>query len=260
MAQDMKAAVVVASASGIGLATCRRLAQAGYGLCMIDTHEDNLMQQAAALRDASAQIEALVADATDPGTAPAFTAAAMSRFGRIDALACISGGAGDIPMHQVDDIPLEQWETVMRLNLTSTFLSCQHVVPVMRNQGHGRIVCLSSTVAQGRLAPVGTMGARVVYSTAKAGILGFVKQLAKDVGEDRITVNAVLPWLTFGEPGTKVRDSFYAQTEEYQARTLSMSPQKRPVAADGMPLRLHFCCRRRLAMSRVSRCLWTVPF
>lgn len=240
MSSETRCAVVVASAQGIGLATCKRLAKSGFDLCMVDVNEEKLDAAARALRDAGATVETMVGDATDPALATAYTRQALSRFGRIDALACIAGGAGGIPMHQIDDIPLEQWEKVLRLNLTSTYLACQNVVPVMRHAGYGRIVCLSSTVARGRLGPVGTMGARLAYATAKAGLLGFVKQLSKDVGEHGITVNAVLPWLTFGEPGTKIRDSFYGQTEDYQARTLAMSPQKRPVSAEGVAAAISF--------------------
>lgn len=235
-----KAAVVVASASGIGLATCQRLASAGYALCMVDFDEEKLFVSAKALRDAGAQVESLVGDATEQATASTFTELALSRFGRIDALACVAGGAGGVPLHQIDDIPLEQWEKVLKLNLTSAYLACHHIVPVMRDAAYGRIVCLSSTVARGRLGPVGTMGARLAYATAKAGLLGFVKQLSKDVGEYGITVNAVLPWLTFGEPGTKIRESFNSQSQDYQARTLAMSPQKRPITAEGVAAAVAF--------------------
>ena len=240
MTDENRAALVIASASGIGLATCKRLAEAGYGLCMVDVNEGKLAVEADLLREAGADVVNVVADATDQAAMLAVTEATLERFGRIDALACIAGGAGGIPMHQVDDIPLEQWERVLRLNLTSTYLACHEVVPIMRTQGYGRIVCLSSTVAKGRLGPVGTMGARLAYATAKAGILGFVRQLAKDVGEHGITVNAVLPWLTFGEPGTKIRESFFSQPEDYQARTLALSPQKRAVSADGVAAAIAF--------------------
>lgn len=240
MEKGTRSAVVVASASGIGLASCRRLAAAGYTLCMVDFDEEKLAASAQVLRDAGATVETIIGDAADPSTASAFTELALSRFGRIDALACVAGGAGGIPMHQVDEIPLEQWEKVLRLNLTTTYLACHHIVPVMRDAAYGRIVCLSSTVSRGRLGPVGTMGARLAYATAKAGLLGFVRQLSKDVGEYGITVNAVLPWLTFGEPGTKIRESFYSQSQDYQARTLAMSPQKRPITADGVAAAITF--------------------
>lgn len=240
MPEQRRTALVIASAQGIGFATCERLAQAGHALVMADIDPVKLDAAAARLRAAGAEVATCRADALDPGDVAAAVALGLERFGRIDALACVAGGAGGLSLHQVDDIPLEQWDHVIRMNLTTTYLACHHVVPVMRKQGYGRIVCLSSTVAKGRHGPVGTMGARLPYATAKAGLIGFVKQLAKDVGKDGITVNAVLPWLTFGEPGTKIRESFAAMTPEYREKTLAMSPQGHPVAASGVAAAIAF--------------------
>ncbi len=234
MATSTRVALLNASAQGIGKATARRLAKAGFSLFLMDLDGEKLEATAAELRQSGAIVGTRAGNALDAGHVQASAADALRQFGRIDALACIAGGAGGVPMHQVDEIPLDHWERVISLNLTSTFLACHHIVPVMRQQKYGRIVCVSSTVAKGRLGPVGTMGARLPYATAKAGLLGFTKQLAKDTGIDGITVNAVLPWLTFGDPGSKIRSSFESQPAEYQQRTLANSPQRRPIAAEGV--------------------------
>lgn len=234
MATSARVAVLNASAQGIGKATAWRLAKAGFSLFLMDIDEQKLAATADELRRTGATVGLRAGNALDAGHVAASVEDALRQFGRIDALACVAGGAGGVPMHQVDEIPLEHWEKVISLNLTSTFLACHNVVPVMRKQKYGRIVCVSSTVAKGRLGPVGTMGARLPYATAKAGLLGFTKQLAKDVGIDGITVNAVLPWLTFGEPGSKIRTSFERQNADYQQRTLANSPQRRPITADGV--------------------------
>ncbi|MGE0524479.1 MAG: SDR family oxidoreductase [Variibacter sp.] len=240
MANETRVAFINAAAQGIGKATALRLADDGVALFLMDIDGRRLAGTAKEIEARGAAVEAHVGDATKAGDVEAGVAKAMHRFARIDALACIAGGAGGVPMHQVDEIALESWEKVLALNLTSTFLACRHIVPIMRTRQYGRIVCLSSTVAKGRLGPVGTMGARLPYATAKAGLLGFTKQLAKDVGTFGITVNAVLPWLTFGEPGSKVRTSFENQSAEYRDKTLAMSPQRRPVAAQGVAAAISF--------------------
>ena len=240
MATSSRVALLNASAEGIGKATARRLATAGFSLFLMDLDGERLEATAQELRRSGATVATRAGNALDASHVKASVEAAMQQFGRIDALACVAGGAGGIPMHQVDEIPLDHWERVISLNLTSTYLACHHIVPVMRRQTYGRIVCVSSTVAKGRLGPVGTMGARLPYATAKAGLLGFTRQLAKDTGRDGITVNAVLPWLTFGDPGSKIRTSFENQSAEYQQRTLANSPQGRPVAADGVASTIAF--------------------
>lgn len=126
----------------------------------------------------------------------------MAAFGRIDALVNIAGGAGPVRAYQVDEFSEPVWQHVMDLNVTSTFLCCRAVVPVMRRQRYGRIVVLSSIIAHGEKGPPTTVAARLPYATAKAALLGFTSQLAKDVGADGITVNALVPGLIIGEPGS----------------------------------------------------------
>ncbi len=118
------------------------------------------------------------------------------------------------------------------MNLRSTYLWCRAVVPVMRERRYGRIVNMSSTIARGKHGPVGTAGARLAYAAAKAGILGFTAQLAKDVGEFGIAVNAVMPWLTLSETHSRVRLRYEALSEAARAKLVSASPQGRPAQAD----------------------------
>jgi NAD(P)-dependent dehydrogenase (short-subunit alcohol dehydrogenase family) len=129
----------------------------------------------------------------------------------------------------VDEFEDADWELVINLNVRSTFWACQAAVPVMRRQGYGRIVNTSSTAAHGSIGPVGTAGGRLAYATAKAALLGFTHQLAKDLGPDGITVNAVLPWLTFSD---RIRTGFERLDPEFQQRALRSSPQQRAARTD----------------------------
>lgn len=102
----------------------------------------------------------------------------------------------------------------------------------MRDQQYGRIVNVSASIAHGWAGPVGTAGARLVYAAAKSGILGLTAQLAKDVGAFDITVNAVLPWLTFGDQGSRICSKFEALDTEMRDRILSDAPLGRAAEAD----------------------------
>jgi NAD(P)-dependent dehydrogenase (short-subunit alcohol dehydrogenase family) len=112
----------------------------------------------------------------------------------------------------------------MDLNLRSVFLFSRAVIVTMRQQKFGRIVNLSSVLAHGEKGPPTTVAARLPYATAKAAILGFTKQLAKDEAEFGITVNALSPGLILGEPGTRIRDRFDAMPPEQRAGMLHDYP------------------------------------
>lgn len=222
-----RVAFVTGAASGIGKATARRLAAAGVRLCLADRDEAGLRALHEALRGEGADVMTSAVDVRDREQIEHAVAAVMARFGRIDALANIAGGAGERHLHQIDEFEDEDWDHVIALNLTSTFLICRSVVPVMRAQGYGRIVNMASTIAKGKSGPVGTAGGRLAYAAAKSGILGLTHQLAKDLAASGITVNVVLPWLTLGEPGSRIRERFENLTDERRAALVRDAPTGR---------------------------------
>lgn len=240
MTEQRRSAIVTGAAQGIGLATAQILADQGVDLCLIDNNADALEEAARDVADRGANAIHRKVDVTDRSEVEAAVAAARDRFGRIDALANIAGGAGPRNLHQINEFEDDDWSLVIDLNLRSTFLACRAVVPVMRAQGYGRIVNMSSSVAQGRTGPVGTAGGRLAYAAAKAGILGFTRQLAKDVGEFGITVNAVMPWLTLSGQGTRIRQKFEALEPETRERILGLSPMKRPAEAEEVAATIAF--------------------
>lgn len=240
MSTPARAAIVTGGAGDIGFATARRLAGAGARLCLADTNEAKLAAAAEALAKGGAQVVTAIADVTDPAGVDSLVAGAIAAFGRIDILVNVAGGAGPRNLHQIDDIGLDDWDSVVALNLRSTFLCCRAVVPHMRRAGYGRIVNTSSTIARGKTGPVGTAGARLPYAAAKAGILGLTAQLAKDVGEFGITVNAVMPWLTLGGPDSRIRNRYDALAPEARERLVAQSPMRRPATADEVAAAIAF--------------------
>ena len=117
-------------------------------------------------------------------------AAAEAEFGRIDALVNNAGLMSELGRRAWHEIDVAEWDRVMAVNLRGLFLCCRAVYPYMRRQGRGKIVNISS----GRVFE-GTPY-RLHYTTSKAGVVGFTRALAREVGGDNICVNAVAPGLT----------------------------------------------------------------
>ena len=119
-------------------------------------------------------------------------------------------------------------------------LFCKAVIPYMRRQHYGRIVNLSSILARGEKGPPATVAARLPYATEKAARLGFTSQLSNDVAADGITVNALLPGLILGEPGTRIRARFEALDDAARASMVAGYPVGRPGEADEVAAAIEF--------------------
>lgn len=220
------------AANGIGRATSLELAGDGYRLCLVDSDREGLARVVQAAGALGSEAFCVTADVTRRADIESAVHAAHTRFGRVDALANIAGGAGPRNLHQIDEFEDADWDLVISLNLNSTFMACRAVVPIMRSQGYGRIVNMSSSLAKGRTGPVGTAGGRLAYAAAKSGILGFTHQLAKDVGSHGITVNVVLPWLTLSEPGSRIRERFEKLEPTIRQSIVAPAPLGRPAEAE----------------------------
>jgi len=221
-----RAAIITGGAGGIGEASARRLTAVGMDVLLVDRNADAL----GAVEDCpsgAGRIVRFLADVTDPAQVKAMAEHAVEAFGRVDALVNIAGGAGPTKVRNVDQIELDVWNHVIDLNLKSTFLCSRAVVPIMRAQKYGRIVNMSSVIARGEKGPLTTVTGRLPYATAKSALLGFTAQLAKDVAEHGITVNALVPGLILGEKGTRIRDRFESLTEDERNGMLRAIPMGR---------------------------------
>lgn len=236
----VRTALITAAAQGIGAATARRLASMRMNLVLVDIAAPGLAETAKMLHQSGATVLEHVADVSDPKAVESTIESAVARFGRIDVLANIAGGGGPRNVQQIDEISIEEWDHVVGLNLRSTFLWCRAVMPHMRRSGYGRIINMSSTIAHGRHGPAGSAGARLAYASAKSGILGFTAQLAKDVGQFGITVNAVLPWLTLSDADSRVRKRYEALDPQVRENLLALSPMGRPGTADEVAAAIAF--------------------
>ena len=179
------AAVITGGTRGIGLAVARRLAADGYDLLL--TYREDADAAQAATEDLAAsgrRIEAIAADIATADGAGTAIEAAMQRLGRLDVLVNNAGITRDTLLMRMSD---DDWDEVLTTNLKGAFLTSKAAIRPMLRQRSGRIVNVSSVVGL-----AGNAG-QANYAAAKAGLIGFTKSLAKEVGSRGITVNAIAP-------------------------------------------------------------------
>jgi 3-oxoacyl-[acyl-carrier protein] reductase len=181
-----RVAVVTGAASGIGLATARQFLSDGHRVVMIDRSP----QAGDIARELGSSATALVADVGRADDVHAAMKEVATRFGRCDILVNNAGihPKKDGGKWKIEEIPLTQWNEVLAINLTASFLFCQLALPMMRTQGWGRIVNISSRGGR-TVSPV----ASAHYAATKAGMIGFTRILALEGAPDRITANCVAP-------------------------------------------------------------------
>jgi NAD(P)-dependent dehydrogenase (short-subunit alcohol dehydrogenase family) len=153
--------------------------------------------------------------------------AVEQELGPVSILVNVAGGSGTVGIEHIEDVTDEVWDQVLAVNLGSIMRMCREIVPGMKQRRYGRIVNMSSRTKDGVLGPLGAMGARLPYVTAKSAIVGLTKQLSKDLGPFGITVNAVAPGLTLPNPTARITQAFNASPPEVQARRTSAIPAGR---------------------------------
>jgi NAD(P)-dependent dehydrogenase (short-subunit alcohol dehydrogenase family) len=237
---ETRTAIVTGGAGGIGKSTVRRLLDVGLSVFVIDADQGSLDAILAEFGPVSGRLDGCRADMVDERQTMEAVNRAVERFGSPYALVHIVGGAGPKRARDIEHFKLQEWSHVIDLNLTSAFLAARAAVPLMRKQRRGRIVLFSSIIADGEKGPLTTVTGRLPYATAKAALLGFTAQLAKDLAEWGITVNALMPGLILGEQGTRIRDKFDNLPTEQRAALLSGYPGGRPGTTDEVAATVEF--------------------
>lgn len=178
-----KVALVTGAARGIGLATAKRFHAEGWRVALLDIEEE-LLKSAVAAMGAPDTTLALHCDVSDAGRVAASVERVSERFGRIDALVNNAGIAVFAPVMETS---AEDWSRILEVNLTGPFLCTKAVAPLMREQGGGAIVNITS------ISAVRASTLRSAYGTSKAGLAHLTKQLAVELASLGIRVNAVAP-------------------------------------------------------------------
>jgi 3-oxoacyl-[acyl-carrier protein] reductase len=175
--------MVTGGAGGIGTATARRLARDGMLVVLADIDPEASERVASTLRAEGLGVEPGTVDVTDSAAVDAFINDVAERHGRLDALINNAGFVRDAPLTKMSD---QEFRSVVEVCLFGAFHCSRAAAPVMIAQGQGRIVNITSR------AYLGNPG-QANYSSAKAGLTGLTRALAKELGRHGITVNAVAP-------------------------------------------------------------------
>ena len=182
---DEQVCLVTGASGGIGEAIARRFYEAGARLVLLRHHTPVAEQLARDLDPSGDRILCLRADVISEQDIKGAVEQAVERFGRIDVAVNVAGIIRHLP---IEKMSLEDFESVVRVNLTGTFVVCRAVIPLMKKQGKGKIVNISSIAGR-----TGRPGVGVNYAAAKAGIIGLTQTLAREAGPAGVYVNAIAP-------------------------------------------------------------------
>ena len=183
------------SPRGIGFATARLLAQQGAKVAITSTTQ-RIEDRGHELSAQSPEVLTLVADLCEYGLAQALVQDVLARFGRIDILVNNAGmtqigNPGATASLPLAELPEQEWDYAIAINLKTTFNITRAVLPSMLKANYGRVVNISSTTG-----PVVSNPRETAYSAAKAAIVGLTRSLALEVARRQITVNAIAPgWI-----------------------------------------------------------------
>jgi len=202
-------ALVTGGARGIGSATCDAFAAAGYRIVVADLDGAAAEAKAAELEAGGGEALGVAADVTDTPSTDAMVAAAVARFGRLDALVNNAGIIDPGPSASVTDAA---WSRMLAVHLDGTFRCSRAAHPAMVASGGGTIVNIASIAAHLGIAK------RLSYSAAKAAVEGIARGLAVEWAADGIRVNAVAPGYTRTELYQRAVDAGLVATDHLMAR------------------------------------------
>ena len=211
-----RVAIVTGGARGIGFAIAERLSRAGARVVVTDIDEESAVAAVEQLRDGGAGAIEAVADITNPEEVGAMVERAIDAFGKLDVLVNNAGITGrDASLSKITD---EDWERVLKLNLTAAFYCCRAAIPRMREQRSGAVVNVASISGKEGNPKM------IPYSVSKAGLICLTKALAKEVIHDGVRVNCVAPAVI----ETPLLDQLQPEAIEYMTTRIPMGRMGRP--------------------------------
>ena len=224
---DKQVAIVTGAASGIGRASSEILAAEGATVFAVDLNAQRLDELVTRITSAGGKAEAMPADVTLEGEATRIAAHACARLARIDILVNAVGGSTIVanPSRPIEELSLDEWRRLVDFHLSGTFQFTSAVVPTMKQQGHGKIINVSSIAGRGL-----SLVSSSAYATAKGGIIALTRKLSFELGPFGINCNAIAPGVTLTE---RVAPMWQAKTDAGRDEVLANIPLgKMPQAED----------------------------
>jgi len=216
MGVENKVAIVTGATSGIGQAIAIRLAKEGAILALTDILLEPLNKFADEIKAMKCKAIAVKADVTNSKEIEQMVKTSLDEFGTVDILVNVAGGAARGKdrgyFHKVSE---EAWNSVINVNLKGTLICCHAVIGHMIEKKRGKIINIGSVAGM-----IGSSNLQADYAAAKAGIIGFTKALAKELGPSGINVNCV-------SPGPIATPHFFTMEEEARKRLESHTWLKR---------------------------------
>lgn len=202
-----KSVIVTGASKGIGKGIASVFARNGAKVLIVSRNLSEAEACSAELNKAGGQTKAFTADVTKLADMQAMAEKAADEFGGVDVLCA---NAGIFPQTKIEDMPVEEWDSVMATNLKGTFLSVKACLPHLKRSSQARVVLTSSITG-----PVTGFPGWTHYGATKAGQLGFMRTACIELAKSKITINAVLP-------GNVITEGLISLGEEYQ-RTMAAS-------------------------------------
>ncbi len=179
--------LVTGAGQGIGRELARQFAAAGAIAVVADLRIDNAERVKAEIEEQGGRALAVLVDVADPASVEAMVAGIIKHYGRLDVLVNNAAIFATLKKRKFFEVPLEEWDQVMRVNINGPFLCARAVTPVMRDAGWGRIINIASDAV-----PRGVVN-YLHYVTSKSAMIGFTNAMARELGEYGINVNCIRP-------------------------------------------------------------------
>jgi 3-hydroxybutyrate dehydrogenase len=224
-----KTALVTGSTSGIGLATARALAADGANIMLNGFGDKDAIEKDRAGLEKEFGIKALYspADMSKPNEIAEMVAATEKQFGALDVLV---NNAGIQFVANIEDFPVDKWDAIIAINLSSSFHSIRAAMPGMKKRKWGRIINIAS--AHGLVASA----QKVAYVAAKHGIVGLTKVVAVEAANNGVTCNAICPgWVLTPLVQKQIEDRAKAQGKTVEQASNALVSEKQPMLKFSSP-------------------------